>query len=629
MGGVREYSDKDAINIKTVKSSNRAVRTTPTCVRVVQALRLRSQLSFQRARYVMGRHSALTVMTKAAQNVSPEPPTVAFGSSNPATSHYTVGTIVKYGCNTGYTIEGSDFIVCSPGGTWSQPPVCVKTCPSTLPVFPNTSPMPSDTPYISGSVIIYTCIGSKVDDHTKNSTITCMPDGTWSGDDPPVIQYGYALDAKAPYTVMDVVTYACAVGSALVGNNHSSCKADGTWTTPPVCKRVCEASLPKFSNALPAFQTSPTSQSPPYFVGTIIIYSCEAGFDEIGNNFIVCLDDGTWFGEPKCSAKCSAPPMVPFTNAVANDANVPSIGSTATYNCITGYALEENAAGITAVCLKDLTWAPLPECKKVCTDAPPNFDNATPVPHTTPTFVGTIIEYTCDDGYEIGPNCSNTITCDEDGCWKGTVQCIRTCLGDGLQNRSQDSPVTGPGEPYFAGDRVVYECNGISTINPCTSNFAECRADGTWSTPNQCHGPPMSCSGPDNEGCTNPRGTTVEGTTYQWRLCDGGGDGVCAFNKGRLEVRQATTGAFKPVCNDDWLTHPNLHVACKMLGFRHAVGMSNFRPGGDDFALDNVRCGGSETNLIQCPSNGFDGSDNCGAHDYVGIICTNECMTSL
>ncbi|XP_025102823.1 deleted in malignant brain tumors 1 protein-like [Pomacea canaliculata] len=95
-------------------------------------------------------------------------------------------------------------------------------------------------------------------------------------------------------------------------------------------------------------------------------------------------------------------------------------------------------------------------------------------------------------------------------------------------------------------------------------------------------------------------------------------------SKGRLEILH--NGAWSTVC-DDRFGKTEAEVACRMLGFNTArslaVRSSMYGQGSDSILLDDVRCQGSETDLLQCQHRGLY-THNCKHDEDVGIICTDQ-----
>merc|ERR1719244_882861 len=64
-------------------------------------------------------------------------------------------------------------------------------------------------------------------------------------------------------------------------------------------------------------------------------------------------------------------------------------------------------------------------------------------------------------------------------------------------------------------------------------------------------------------------------------------------------------------------------VICRMIGFWSGVAVSNsaFGQVDDDFAMDDVKCGGDETNIFACI---HASQHNCGGHEGAGVRCERE-----
>ena len=89
---------------------------------------------------------------------------------------------------------------------------------------------------------------------------------------------------------------------------------------------------------------------------------------------------------------------------------------------------------------------------------------------------------------------------------------------------------------------------------------------------------------------------------------------------GRVEV--CNNNVWGTVCDDFW-DNNDASVACRQLGFSPDGAMAittGFTNGAGQIWLDNVRCAGTETRLIDCPANPL-GSHNCVHSEDAGVRC--------
>lgn len=89
--------------------------------------------------------------------------------------------------------------------------------------------------------------------------------------------------------------------------------------------------------------------------------------------------------------------------------------------------------------------------------------------------------------------------------------------------------------------------------------------------------------------------------------------------EGRVEV--CVNFNWGTVCDDLWGT-PDATVVCRQLGFSdqnaQALSLAFFGQGTDPIVLDNVRCTGSETRLLDCPHLT---THNCIHLEDAGVRC--------
>ena len=74
----------------------------------------------------------------------------------------------------------------------------------------------------------------------------------------------------------------------------------------------------------------------------------------------------------------------------------------------------------------------------------------------------------------------------------------------------------------------------------------------------------------------------------------------------------------KPICDDGWNIEA-AHVACKELRFSRAKAATVEKQANtDQFSLDQVRCRGNETTILDCP---HQKEENCNSGEAAGVVC--------
>ncbi|XP_026500502.1 locomotion-related protein Hikaru genki isoform X1 [Vanessa tameamea] len=156
-----------------------------------------------------------------------------------------LGNAVHFSCQPGYHLNGSAIVNCMGDGRWSsQPPTCVETfCP------------------------VLRTLGNHLS----------------------VVEYNSSYGGRA--------VFACSWGYRLIGAPGLECELDGKWSGEmPHCIAIyCPDPLvPEKGRLL----TTATSKDGKYPVGDLIIYSCEEGYEIVGEASIVCTENGFWSHPP-------------------------------------------------------------------------------------------------------------------------------------------------------------------------------------------------------------------------------------------------------------------------------------------------------------------------------------------
>ena len=101
------------------------------------------------------------------------------------------------------------------------------------------------------------------------------------------------------------------------------------------------------------------------------------------------------------------------------------------------------------------------------------------------------------------------------------------------------------------------------------------------------------------------------------RLVDGAN-----IYEGRVEI--CVNNQWGTVCDDDWDTS-DAEVVCRQLGYNltgDAIAYTNayFGQGAGHIWLDNIKCTGSENELLNCSHNGI-GIHNCDHEEDASVLC--------
>ena len=82
-------------------------------------------------------------------------------------------------------------------------------------------------------------------------------------------------------------------------------------------------------------------------------------------------------------------------------------------------------------------------------------------------------------------------------------------------------------------------------------------------------------------------------------------------------------GKWGTVCDDNW-DMKDAQVVCRQLGFPYAVSApksAHFGSRSGNIWLDEVRCSGTESSIVDCSHNGW-GSHDCGSSEDASVICS-------
>ncbi|CAF4748505.1 unnamed protein product [Pieris macdunnoughi] len=161
------------------------------------------------------------------------------------TTGHKLGNTAHFSCEPGYHLSGSPQLYCMGNGHWSSlPPTCEETfCPFFTSLNPHLS----------------------------------------------IIEHNSSFGGRAVFT--------CSWGYRLVGAPGLECENDGQWSGEmPQCIPIyCpDPIIPEHGQLL----TKTTSKDGKYPVGDLLIYTCDTGYQVLGEASIVCTENGFWSHPP-------------------------------------------------------------------------------------------------------------------------------------------------------------------------------------------------------------------------------------------------------------------------------------------------------------------------------------------
>ncbi|XP_052796583.1 sushi, von Willebrand factor type A, EGF and pentraxin domain-containing protein 1-like isoform X2 [Mya arenaria] len=401
-------------------------------------------------------------LTDCGSPLAPEQGSVTF------TSTLFNGTAV-FECDRGYTLFGEKMIMCQDNEKWSslEHNCTIKDCGNRF--NPSNGHFTSTGTHY-GAFGVFTCIDGY--DLKGDSVINCLDNGTWNGTTP----FCQIRDCGPLYNPDDgsvifsntvygsQATFECNVGYEMVGSSQIVCLGNASWSeSSPICK-IKDCNPPSVPTNGSASFTTTTYQS-------VCVYSCDTGFDLIGDNTSICLQDGNWSSPyAHCQIKDCGLVLSP-ENGHAH-VNTTYFESILQYSCNTGYDL---IGAQSRECLYNGTWSTedplctIRECGHLL--HPVNGM----VSYINMTY-GAKAFYVCETGYDLIGD--DKTECLSNGSWSQLppVCSIKDCFDP---HEPSNGTVT-----YFSttyGSHSQYKCDdGFDLIG---GSLSTCTAHGNWSDP--------------------------------------------------------------------------------------------------------------------------------------------------
>ncbi|NXI15230.1 CR2 protein, partial [Irena cyanogastra] len=222
-------------------------------------------------------------------------------------SDYTVGTEVTLACEEGFALRGSESITCEADLSWEPPvPFCDKVCgpPPPISFGQHSGGVSRRFPY--GTKVTYSCAEglSLVGDESLYCTSDDGKSLAWSGPAPecravrcpkPVVERGRMTPQVFTFPYGLLLHFSCEQGFGLRGAAQSRCRADGTWDPPvPTCQPVQCPRLPRQDDVVVHFNKLW------YEVNETVPFYCKRDGRLGTPSKATCSPDGTWTPPPTC-----------------------------------------------------------------------------------------------------------------------------------------------------------------------------------------------------------------------------------------------------------------------------------------------------------------------------------------
>jgi hypothetical protein len=412
----------------------------------------------------------------------------------------TLGGTAAYACNEGYGVSSSASgryeVVCEASGMWSASGTCDPvSCGALTPPANGNVSTPGGVEYTD--VATYSCNSGYVLTSGSSSRI-CDLTGAWTGSAAvctPVSCGGLSNPSNGSVSLPDgsffgaTARYRCDAGYRLAGPETRSCLETGAWSgVATLCEPVSCGPLVNPGNG-----TVATPDGTEYT--DVGLYSCNSGYVlTSGSSSRICDATGSWSGTPPSCAPVDCGALSDPDNGDVVVAGGTSLGATASYTCLEGYALSGSA---TRTCGVTGAWSgSAPSCAPTSCGAVATVANATAsVPSA---LLGSTATFTCDVGFVPRAGTSNTQTCTGAAwVWSGSVlSCDPVSCGP-LVNPDNGTVATPDGNAY--ADVATYACNSGFTLTG--SPTRTCQLSGVWSgaapgcAPVDCGAPPSTTNG--------------------------------------------------------------------------------------------------------------------------------------
>ncbi|XP_019614693.1 PREDICTED: fibroblast growth factor receptor 2-like isoform X2 [Branchiostoma belcheri] len=171
--------------------------------------------------------------------------------------------------------------------------------------------------------------------------------------------------------------------------------------------------------------------------GKNIQFSCNPGYDLVGDSWTTCQKNGSWDREvPTCKRICCDNTiMIPNGQVTSNDGYCS--GNAVHFSCDAGYEL----VGSSFTICQDEGWdREFPTCQRICCDNTTEITNGL-VNATDGYCFGNDISFSCNPGYELVG--TPLTTCQEDGSWSREIPTCQPHAQTVPEEQSMEATIAG------------------------------------------------------------------------------------------------------------------------------------------------------------------------------------------
>ncbi|XP_077132673.1 complement factor H isoform X2 [Ranitomeya variabilis] len=444
-----------------------------------------------------------------------KPPRVINGylTTDSKQEKYVTDDIVKYQCDPGFHISGSNKIICV-GGQWSGSPECTEDSCEGAPVVSNAFVVQDQKIYKHGESAEFTCkdnYGFSGGDSAK-----CV-EGKWMNvpkcvvtacNQPPTVQNARIKEQiKNMYASGDTVTYSCNKDYSLEQSLTGEAKCENTeWINLPVCRKIGDQCGPP-----PTVQSGDTVdiRKNSYKTRDVVEYKCKNYYLLKGNKNVQCMN-GVWGEAPVCLEPCTAKEKSMEDNNIhlkwLGERKLYSThGDTIEFDCKSGFESPPNTQMRVTCEHGKLEY---PKCYKrgFCV-----LQQSAMIGNNIHYNVSTVV----DNGQVIKFQCNEEMTPEkglEAKCTLGNIQypkctAAKSCKAPEIQNGFLKTPE----DSYDSGHYAEFQCNKDHVKNNLLSPKCE---NGKWTHHPVCYSP-CEVSSEDLSGSNIQPVSTDIGKSYK------------------------------------------------------------------------------------------------------------------